>query len=289
MIRWQWFIPLHRYVDTMIERVCVLHAFQGRISSSRVFAASLLVCLWGWPLQFFWFTSVRWIVIGFSQGRRLDPGLHFLKVVKDQESQIDPWPRYFWKVLRYTSYFYLCIFTTSMPSSCLKIAYRPPSCITIRFPFVSCYFCRSIRVRGRWNTPRRRCPDFPRVGSAASCHQTQLCKIKWGARAKLHPTIHRNHERETHPPKKYRPNKNTVCANYLGAVYTNCPLLPVTIRRKMAESVCANCLSKLLLFGWVLFGVGHLSLKKQEKRERYRERERGWEEEEGREELILDI
>ena len=31
--------------------------------------------------------------------------------------------------------------------------YTPPICITIRLPFVSRYFCRSIRVRGRWNTP----------------------------------------------------------------------------------------------------------------------------------------
>ena len=31
--------------------------------------------------------------------------------------------------------------------------YTAPSCITIRLPFVSRYLCRSIRVRGRWNTP----------------------------------------------------------------------------------------------------------------------------------------
>ena len=32
--------------------------------------------------------------------------------------------------------------------------YTPPICITIRLPFVSRYFCRSIRVRGRWTTPK---------------------------------------------------------------------------------------------------------------------------------------
>ena len=40
-----------------------------------------------------------------------------------------------------------------MPSSWQKVVYTPPICITIRLPFVSRYFCRSIRVRGRWNTP----------------------------------------------------------------------------------------------------------------------------------------
>ena len=33
-----------------------------------------------------------------------------------------------------------------------KVVYTPPICITIRLPFVSRYFCESIRVRGRWNT-----------------------------------------------------------------------------------------------------------------------------------------
>ena len=39
-----------------------------------------------------------------------------------------------------------------MPSSWQKVVHTPPICITIRLPFVSRYFCRSIRVRGRWNT-----------------------------------------------------------------------------------------------------------------------------------------
>ena len=41
-----------------------------------------------------------------------------------------------------------------MPSSWQKVAKTPPICITIRLPFVLRYFCRSIRVRGRWNTPK---------------------------------------------------------------------------------------------------------------------------------------
>ena len=32
--------------------------------------------------------------------------------------------------------------------------YTPPICVTIRLPFVSRYICKSIRVRGRWNTPK---------------------------------------------------------------------------------------------------------------------------------------
>ena len=40
-----------------------------------------------------------------------------------------------------------------MPSSWPKVVYIPPICITIRLPFVSRYFCRSIRFRGRRNTP----------------------------------------------------------------------------------------------------------------------------------------
>ena len=45
-------------------------------------------------------------------------------------------------------------FCKSMPSSWQKVAYTPPICITIRLPFVSRYFCGSIRVRGRWDTPK---------------------------------------------------------------------------------------------------------------------------------------
>ena len=43
-------------------------------------------------------------------------------------------------------------FGKSMPSSWQKVADTLPICITIQLPFVSRYLCRSIRVRGRWNT-----------------------------------------------------------------------------------------------------------------------------------------
>ena len=47
----------------------------------------------------------------------------------------------------------IAYFCKSMPSSWQKVVYTPPICITIRLPFVSRYFCWSIRVRGRWDTP----------------------------------------------------------------------------------------------------------------------------------------
>ena len=45
------------------------------------------------------------------------------------------------------------ILVKSMPSSRQKVAFTQPTRITIWLPFVSQYFCRSIRVRGRWDTP----------------------------------------------------------------------------------------------------------------------------------------
>ena len=44
-----------------------------------------------------------------------------------------------------------------MPSAWQKVVYTQPICITIRLPFVSRYFFRSIRVRGRWDTPKTNC------------------------------------------------------------------------------------------------------------------------------------
>ena len=41
-----------------------------------------------------------------------------------------------------------------------RVVYTPPICITIRLPFASRYSCRSIRVRGRWNTAAEREPLF---------------------------------------------------------------------------------------------------------------------------------
>ena len=40
-----------------------------------------------------------------------------------------------------------------MPTSWQKVAHTPPICITIRLPCVSQCFCRSIRVKGRWDPP----------------------------------------------------------------------------------------------------------------------------------------
>ena len=80
-----------------------------------------------------------------------------------QESQIDPDPDAFEKfLLRY--------FCRTMLSFWQKVAYTPPSCIKIRLPFVSQYFCRSIRVRGPWNTPQRNAvfPWFPQ--NYGMCH-----------------------------------------------------------------------------------------------------------------------
>ena len=56
----------------------------------------------------------------------------------------------------------IAYFCKSMPSSWQKVVYTPPIYITIRLPFVSRYFCRSIRVRGRWDTPKNRdvCPKY---------------------------------------------------------------------------------------------------------------------------------
>ena len=48
----------------------------------------------------------------------------------------------------------IAILCKSMPSFWQRVVYTPPICITIRLPFVSRCFCRSIRVRGRWNTPK---------------------------------------------------------------------------------------------------------------------------------------
>ena len=71
-----------------------------------------------------------------------------------------PWPRYFWKSIAIHLPFLSRYFGKSMPSSWQNVLYTPPICITIRLPFVSRYFFRSIRVRGRWNTPKKIREDF---------------------------------------------------------------------------------------------------------------------------------
>ena len=55
----------------------------------------------------------------------------------------------------------MAYFCKSMPPSWQKVVYTPPTCITIRLPFVSRYFCRSIRVRGRESTPKKSHCDCP--------------------------------------------------------------------------------------------------------------------------------
>ena len=47
----------------------------------------------------------------------------------------------------------IAILLQKYASSWQKVAHTPPICITIRLPFVSRYFCRNIRVRGRWDNP----------------------------------------------------------------------------------------------------------------------------------------
>ena len=54
-------------------------------------------------------------------------------------------------------------FCKSTPSSWQRVVYTPPICITIRLPFVSRYFRRSIRVRGRWNTPQKSVNNYEQV------------------------------------------------------------------------------------------------------------------------------
>ena len=76
------------------------------------------------------------------------------KIWNNQESRIDPWPRYFRKSIAIHLPFLSRYFCKCAPSAWQKIVYTPPICITICLPFVSRYICRSIRVRGRWDTPK---------------------------------------------------------------------------------------------------------------------------------------
>ena len=63
-----------------------------------------------------------------------------------------------------------------MPSSWQKVAYTPPICIAIRLPFVSRYFCRSIRVRGRWDTPNNQKGISPELRATwLSCGKKKKC------------------------------------------------------------------------------------------------------------------
>ena len=79
----------------------------------------------------------------------------------------------------------MAYFCKCMPSPWQKVVYTPPICITIRLPFVSRYFCGSIRVRGRWDTPKpfpapkHIATSFrgPRMGSWIRCGWIR----RWGA------------------------------------------------------------------------------------------------------------
>ena len=69
----------------------------------------------------------------------------------------------------------IAIFWQNMPSSWQNVLYTPPICITIRLPFVSRYFFRSIRVRGRWNTPNLNQYIFNPDISKMICSSEQCC------------------------------------------------------------------------------------------------------------------
>ena len=71
-------------------------------------------------------------------------------------------PRYFRKY-RATPPISIAILLQKYALLLAEVVYTPPICITIRLPFVSRYFCRSIKVRGRWHAPNH-CP------SPLSCH-----------------------------------------------------------------------------------------------------------------------
>ena len=68
------------------------------------------------------------------------------------------------------------------------------------------------------------------------------------------------HEGETHPKKPPTQIKTQFAQTISGQFVQTAPPLPFKISRKQAERVCANCLRKLLLFGWVVFWVGCLPL-----------------------------
>ena len=77
----------------------------------------------------------------------------------------------------------MAYFCKSMPSLWQKVVYTPPICITIRLPFVSRYFCGSIRVRGRWDTPNVNCQrevrgELPRMAHPRQVQTSALTSTK---------------------------------------------------------------------------------------------------------------
>ena len=75
-------------------------------------------------------------------------------------------------------------FCNSMASAWQKVVCTPP---TIRLPFVSRCFCRSIRVRGRWDTPKN-CPQkHPNPGfSWKTRHRAQTQELPLNSCSQAH-------------------------------------------------------------------------------------------------------
>ena len=71
------------------------------------------------------------------------------------------------------------LFCKRMPSSWQKVVHMPPICITTRLPFVSRYFCRSIRVRGRWHTPKQLTCLLNGLRGVEPLNQTSLYGTTW--------------------------------------------------------------------------------------------------------------
>ena len=93
-----------------------------------------------------------------------------------RESHIDSWLQYLWKLLQLQ--FLSRYFCITMPSFWLEVLYTSPICITILLPFILGYFCRSIKVRGRWNTPHFICIWRSLVwdGGCYSFQQRHFCE-----------------------------------------------------------------------------------------------------------------
>ena len=89
-----------------------------RINS--VIISARTVCCISWPAT----SACQWHI-------RFRCNEHVVILVY-QENPIDPWPRYVWKLSRYTPPFLSRYFGESMPSSWQKVVYTPPICITIR-------------------------------------------------------------------------------------------------------------------------------------------------------------
>ena len=79
--------------------------------------------------------------------------------------------------------------------------------------------------------------------------------------------VHRQKSREGDPPNKPPTQIKTGLRKQFaqtssGQFVQTVPLFPFKKKQKTDKRVCANSLCKLLLFGWVVFWVGRLPLKK---------------------------